>query len=260
MFTLRLLGGASLDGPDGPVAGRAALRQRIALAGPAGGRASPPAQPRQAGRRSLARERHRRRPPPASRVALHPPLGPGRRLGAQHRRRPPAEPRPADLRSLGVRGGARPGRPRAAVGRVPRPVPQRLPSLGRGGVRALGGWRAVAPGPPVRPGAASSWRSGRCGAATRCGRSSGGRAWRARIPTTPGSRCGTCRPSRRPATGPERSDTRARTPSCCAADLDAAPGARGGRAGGTAQARVARRLERRAGRSTDARRLRSADR
>jgi DNA-binding SARP family transcriptional activator len=31
MFTLRLLGGASLDGPDGPVAGRAALRQRIAL-------------------------------------------------------------------------------------------------------------------------------------------------------------------------------------------------------------------------------------
>ena len=31
MFTLRLLGSASLDGPDGPVAGRAALRQRIAL-------------------------------------------------------------------------------------------------------------------------------------------------------------------------------------------------------------------------------------
>jgi DNA-binding SARP family transcriptional activator len=31
MFTLRLLGGVSLDGPDGPVAGRAALRQRIAL-------------------------------------------------------------------------------------------------------------------------------------------------------------------------------------------------------------------------------------
>jgi DNA-binding SARP family transcriptional activator len=31
MFTLRLLGNASLDGPDGPVAGRAALRQRIAL-------------------------------------------------------------------------------------------------------------------------------------------------------------------------------------------------------------------------------------
>ena len=31
MFTLRLLGGASLDGPDGPVAGRAALRQRVAL-------------------------------------------------------------------------------------------------------------------------------------------------------------------------------------------------------------------------------------
>ena len=31
MFTLQLLGGASLDGPDGPVAGRAALRQRIAL-------------------------------------------------------------------------------------------------------------------------------------------------------------------------------------------------------------------------------------
>jgi DNA-binding SARP family transcriptional activator len=31
MFTLRLFGGASLDGPDGPVAGRAALRQRIAL-------------------------------------------------------------------------------------------------------------------------------------------------------------------------------------------------------------------------------------
>ena len=31
MFTLRLLGGASLDGPDGPVSGRAALRQRIAL-------------------------------------------------------------------------------------------------------------------------------------------------------------------------------------------------------------------------------------
>ena len=31
MFTLRLLGGASLDGPDGPVPGRAALRQRIAL-------------------------------------------------------------------------------------------------------------------------------------------------------------------------------------------------------------------------------------
>ena len=31
MFTLRLLGGASLDGPDGPVTGRAALRQRIAL-------------------------------------------------------------------------------------------------------------------------------------------------------------------------------------------------------------------------------------
>ena len=31
MFTLRLLGTASLDGPDGPVAGRAGLRQRIAL-------------------------------------------------------------------------------------------------------------------------------------------------------------------------------------------------------------------------------------
>jgi DNA-binding SARP family transcriptional activator len=31
MFTLRLLGSASLDGPDGPVSGRAALRQRIAL-------------------------------------------------------------------------------------------------------------------------------------------------------------------------------------------------------------------------------------
>ncbi len=31
MVTLRLLGGASLDGPDGPVTGRAALRQRIAL-------------------------------------------------------------------------------------------------------------------------------------------------------------------------------------------------------------------------------------
>ena len=31
MFTLRVLGSASLDGPDGPVAGRAALRQRIAL-------------------------------------------------------------------------------------------------------------------------------------------------------------------------------------------------------------------------------------
>ena len=31
MFTLRLLGSASLDGPDGPVAGRAGLRQRIAL-------------------------------------------------------------------------------------------------------------------------------------------------------------------------------------------------------------------------------------
>jgi len=31
MFTLRLLGSASLDGPAGPVSGRAALRQRIAL-------------------------------------------------------------------------------------------------------------------------------------------------------------------------------------------------------------------------------------
>jgi DNA-binding SARP family transcriptional activator len=31
MFTLRLLGSTSLDGPDGPVTGRAALRQRIAL-------------------------------------------------------------------------------------------------------------------------------------------------------------------------------------------------------------------------------------
>ncbi len=31
MFTLRLLGSASVDGPDGPVAGRAALRQRVAL-------------------------------------------------------------------------------------------------------------------------------------------------------------------------------------------------------------------------------------
>jgi DNA-binding SARP family transcriptional activator len=31
MFTLRLLGATSLDGPDGPVTGRAALRQRIAL-------------------------------------------------------------------------------------------------------------------------------------------------------------------------------------------------------------------------------------
>jgi DNA-binding SARP family transcriptional activator len=31
MFTLRLLGSASLDGPDGPVAGRAGLRQRVAL-------------------------------------------------------------------------------------------------------------------------------------------------------------------------------------------------------------------------------------
>src|SRR5262245_2148000 len=31
MFTLRLLGGASLDSPDGPVTGRAALRQRVAL-------------------------------------------------------------------------------------------------------------------------------------------------------------------------------------------------------------------------------------
>ncbi len=31
MFTLGLLGGASVDGPDGPVAGRAALRQRVAI-------------------------------------------------------------------------------------------------------------------------------------------------------------------------------------------------------------------------------------
>jgi len=31
MFTLRLLGSTSLDGPDGPVTGRAAMRQRIAL-------------------------------------------------------------------------------------------------------------------------------------------------------------------------------------------------------------------------------------
>ena len=31
MFTLRLLGSASLEGPDGPVSGRAALRQRTAL-------------------------------------------------------------------------------------------------------------------------------------------------------------------------------------------------------------------------------------
>ena len=31
MFTLRLLGSASLDGPDGPVAGRAGMRQRVAL-------------------------------------------------------------------------------------------------------------------------------------------------------------------------------------------------------------------------------------
>ncbi|HEY8258746.1 MAG TPA: BTAD domain-containing putative transcriptional regulator [Gemmatimonadales bacterium] len=31
MFTLRMLGGASLDGPDGPVPGRAGLRQRVAL-------------------------------------------------------------------------------------------------------------------------------------------------------------------------------------------------------------------------------------
>jgi DNA-binding SARP family transcriptional activator len=31
MFTLRLLGGASLDSPDGPVTGRAALRHRLAL-------------------------------------------------------------------------------------------------------------------------------------------------------------------------------------------------------------------------------------
>ena len=31
MFILRMLGGASLDGPDGPVAGRAGLRQRVAL-------------------------------------------------------------------------------------------------------------------------------------------------------------------------------------------------------------------------------------
>jgi DNA-binding SARP family transcriptional activator len=31
MVTLRLLGGASLDGPDGPVTGRAALRHRLAL-------------------------------------------------------------------------------------------------------------------------------------------------------------------------------------------------------------------------------------
>jgi DNA-binding SARP family transcriptional activator len=31
MVTLRLLGGASLDSPDGPVTGRAALRQRVAL-------------------------------------------------------------------------------------------------------------------------------------------------------------------------------------------------------------------------------------
>ena len=31
MYTLRLLGSPSLDGPDGPVAGRAALRQRVAL-------------------------------------------------------------------------------------------------------------------------------------------------------------------------------------------------------------------------------------
>ena len=31
MFTLRLLGGASLDSPDGPVTGRAALRERVAV-------------------------------------------------------------------------------------------------------------------------------------------------------------------------------------------------------------------------------------
>ncbi len=42
MFTLRLLGSASLDGPDGPVAGRAAPAAARRAAGPPGGRASPP--------------------------------------------------------------------------------------------------------------------------------------------------------------------------------------------------------------------------
>ena len=89
----------------------------------------------------------------------------------------------------------------------------------------------------------SSWRSARCSAATRYGRSSGGRAWRARIPTTPGSRSGTCRPWRWPAIG-RSSPTRQCALRAAAHRPRRGSGARGGRAGGTAQARVSRRFER----------------
>ena len=143
----------------------------------------PAHQPRQAGRRSLARERHRRGSAPPSRVALHPPLGPGRRLGARHRRRPPAESPPPDLRSLGASRQHSPGMsPTQPSAIYHGPFLERFPSQRGGGIRALGRSGTLEHGPPVRPGDRAVGGAGECGAATWYGRSNGGRAWRARIP------------------------------------------------------------------------------
>ena len=237
MFTLRLLGSASLDGPDGPVTGRAALRQRIALL-------------------ALLAVEH---PRPLSRDKLVAYLWP--ESGTDDARHLLRE-------SLYILRSALGEDSVLSTGDDLRLNPDRLTcdlwefeaALARDDLEAAVG---VYHGPFLSGFHLSEaeefehWADGersrlarRYGQALeqlaeremrggdRCGRSSGGPAWRGRIPTTPGSRCGTCRPWRRPVTGRGRSGTRARIPSCCA-PISTRRRSGGDRAGGTAQAGVA---------------------
>ena len=79
------------------------------------------------------------------------------------------------------------------------------------------------PGPPVRSGARAARGAGDARRQTRCGPSSGGRASRARIPTTPASRCGTWRHSRRPGDRAGALRHANAHSDLLRADLDAAP-------------------------------------
>ena len=222
MFTLRLLGGASLDGPDGPVTGRAALRQRIALLA-----LLAVEHPRPLSRDKLlaylwpesgtAEARHLLR---SSLYILRSALGEDSVLSTGDDLRLNPDRLTCDLWEFEA-ALARDDL-EEAVGVYHGPF---LSGFHLSEAEEFEHWAdgersrlARQYGQALEQLAEREMRGG-----DRYGRSSGGRAWRARTPTTPGSRCGTCRPSRRRATGPGRSGTRARTPSCCAAELDAVP-------------------------------------
>ena len=215
MFTLRLLGGASLDGPDGPVSGRAALRQRIAC-----WPSWPSSIPGPLSRDKLVADlwpesgtdeaRHLLR---ESLYILRSALGDDSVLGTGDDLRLNPDRLTCDLWDF--EAALARDDPDAAVAIYHGPF---LSGFHLYEAEEFERWvdgsgRAWPAGTARR---SSSWRSGQIGAATRCGRSNGGRASRARTPTTPGSRSDTCRPSRPPATGPGRSDTRRRIPTCCA--------------------------------------------